>query len=112
MHGHWERCPSCERLDGGLEALVPKKGWMDAPGKLAQLSYRLFDFVLCSRENLRCLRVDAGSFKAERERECHEPLLCSVVEIALDTAPLGIGCGDDPAARGSYLRELRTNLCG
>ena len=38
-------------------------------------------------------------------------MLRPVVEVALDTATLGVGCGDDPAARCSHLRELRPHLC-
>ena len=84
---------------------------MDSSGELAKLGDRLLDFVLCAREDCGCGRVGAGSFEAQRNRECHEPLLRAVVQVALHAAALRIGCSDDSAPRCSNLTELRPHLC-
>ncbi len=83
---------------------------MDASGEFAEFGDRLLDLVLRARENVGSGRVGAGSLETERDGKCHEPLLRAVVKVALDAAPFGVGCGDDPAARCAHLRELRTHL--
>jgi hypothetical protein len=72
--------------------------------ELAELGDRVHDLVLCARENVGCTWIGMGSFEAERERQCHQPLLRSVVEVALDAEALGVGRGDHPTAGRSYLR--------
>ena len=42
----------------------------------------------------------------EREHGLHEPLLCAVVEVALDLPPRRVGGGHDASARGDELRAL------
>ena len=39
------------------------------------------------------------------QRQCHQPLLGSVMQVAFDAAPLGVGRGDDPFAGGLQLGE-------
>ena len=84
---------------------------MDASGELAEFSDRLLDLVLRAREDVGCGPVGVRGLEAERDGECHEPLLRAVVEVAFDAAPLGVGGRDDPAPRGAHLRELRPHLC-
>ena len=60
----------------------------------------------------RSRRVAARRLEAERDGERDEPLLGAVVEVALDPPPLGVGRGDDPAARRAYLGELGAHLGG
>ena len=83
---------------------------MDSPCQLAELDQRGLDVVLCAREEIRCRRVGASRVEAERDGKGHEALLRSVVEVAFDPAPLGVGSGDDPAARRAHLCELSTHL--
>ena len=56
------------------------------------------------------LASPSGSREPERERERDEPLLGSVVEVALEASPLGIGGGNEPGARCPHLGELRAHL--
>ena len=83
---------------------------MNPPGELAQLGDRLLDLVLCARERVRVGRVTTGGREPERERERDEPLLSAVVEVALESPPLGVGGGNEPDARCPHLRELRPHL--
>src|SRR5207249_808242 len=92
------------------KAFVAEKGWVDSPGEVAELGDRLLDLVLCAREYVGCGRVGPRGFEAERYGKGHEPLLRTVVEVALDAATLGVACGDDPAARRAHLRELRAHI--
>jgi hypothetical protein len=61
--------------------------------------------------------VELGALHAELplcdpqlERERDEPLLRAVVEVALEATPLGVTCGNDPAARRAHFGELRPHL--
>ena len=47
---------------------------------------------------------------AERQTDRYKPLLCAVVEVALEPAPLGVARGDDPGTRGLHLLELAAQL--
>jgi hypothetical protein len=42
----------------------------------------------------------------EPDHERNEPLLCAVVQVALDAAPFGVGAGDDARPRGAQLVGL------
>ena len=83
---------------------------MDSAGELAQLGDRLLDLVLRARKHVRARPRRPGCREPERERERDEPLLGAVVEVALDSPPLGVGRGDDPGARRAHLGELRAHL--
>ena len=111
LHRHGQRRPSCQRIDRSLEPFVPEKGRVDSSGQLAQFGNRLLDFVLCAYEDGRRGRVSPGTFEAECDGQCHEPLLRAVVEVPLDPPPFCVGGCDDPAARRAHLGELRTHLC-
>ena len=41
------------------------------------------------------------------QRDGDEPLLCAVVEVALDLSPRAVGGLEDPRARRAHLGELR-----
>ena len=83
---------------------------MNSPGELAQLGDRLLDLVLRARQHIHIVRVTAGSREAECDGEGDESLLRPVVEVALESAPLGICRGDEPDARCPHLGELRAHL--
>ena len=110
FHRDRQRRPPRERLDCRLEPLLAEERRVDPAGELAQLGDRLLDLVLCARQHVRVGRVTTGSREPEREGERDEPLLSAVVEVALDSPPLGIGRGDEPDARRPHLRELRAHL--
>ena len=110
VHRHRQRCSSRERFHGCLETLVPEQRRVDSPCQLAELDERILDVVLCAGEDIRCGRIGASRFEAERDGKGHEALLRSVVEVSFDPAPLGVGSGDDPAARRTHFCELSTHL--
>ena len=83
---------------------------MDSARELPKLRDGALDLVLCARERLSGARVRLRGFEPERDRQGHEPLLGTVVEISLDPAALGIGGRDDAAARGAHLGELGPDL--
>ena len=65
----------------------------------------------CARESAPA--APASDLEASRPSAIdsgHEPLLRAVVEVALDPTTLGVGGGDDPAARRAHLRQLGADL--
>ena len=95
-----------ERLQRGPEAVVAEDGGMDAARQLAQLLDGELGLLARLRDELRGrVRIAVDPRLGEPERDGHgdEPLLRAVVQIALDPAPLGVGGGDDPLARGAQI---------
>ena len=82
---------------------------MDPARELAQLLERLGQLVAGRLELLGQRRVggDAALDHAELERHGDEPLLCPVVEVALEPPPLRVAGGDETLARGAQLGQLR-----
>ena len=86
---------------------------MDAARKVAQLLQREVGLLPRPAD-----QVDRGGVAVDGallghpqvEGERHEPLLCAVVEVALDAAALVVGRGDDARARVLELRHLRGEL--
>ena len=81
---------------------------MDPARELAQLLERLRELVAGGRHELlrqRRVGVDAALDHPQLERDGDEPLLCAVVEVALQPPPFGVAGGDDALARGPQLRE-------
>ena len=85
---------------------------MDAACQPAELRDRLLDLVLLPGERIGSGRINPRRFETERDGKRHEALLRAVVQVALDTATLGVTGGDDPAARGTNLRELGSHHGG
>ena len=87
---------------------------MDAVGERAQLFDRDLELVCRRREQLVDLGVglpaELSLSASELERQRHQPLLCAVVEVALDPAPLLVGRGGDAGTRLLDGVELRSNL--
>ena len=108
---HRERRPPRERLDRRQQSLLSQQGRMNAAGELAQLRDRLVDLVARALEHVRAAAILAPCRDAERQGKRHEPLLGTVVEIAFDSTPLGVGRRDDAGARRAHLGELRAHLC-
>ena len=72
---------------------------MDAPRQIAKLGERLRQLLLCGREQAGSgLGVVAHSRLREMEgdRERDQPLLCAVVEVALDSLASSVRRLDDP----------------
>ena len=79
---------------------------MDAASQLAQLSRRVFEVAEgCVEELVRLTRVvvEACACHPEIEGQLDEPLLRSVVKVALQAAPRRVGRLDDPRPRGLQL---------
>lgn len=75
---------------------------MEASGKLAQLVERQAKLVAGFREGrARGCRVGIELLErdAQRQRERDQALLCTVVEIALETAPRDVAGSNDPRTR-------------
>ena len=90
----------------GSPRFVRMAGWMPRARSRSSFSARL-----ASSPARRTSSAAAGSpvhgallGHAQVQRERHEPLLCAVVQVALDPAPLGVGRGDDARARVLELR--------
>ena len=73
--------PACE-----LPQLT--QGVVELRGRLCQQLVRLLG---CGPE------LRAGD--AQRQRECHQALLCAVVEVSLELPPLLVACAYQPSAR-------------
>jgi hypothetical protein len=74
---------------------------VDAACQLAQLGKPMLELVARAIEHLRelgRLRRHARTCHLERERQRDEPLLCTVVQVALDASTLGVAGRDDPGA--------------
>ena len=73
---------------------------MDAAGKLAQLLVRERRFLLRAFEEFTDVRryLWIGGHASEEKRDCHEALLRTVVQVALDPLALTIGRFDDPGS--------------
>jgi hypothetical protein len=110
FHRDRERRSLRNPLDCRLEPLFAQERRMNSAGELAQLGDRLLDLVLCARQHVGAGRVITWSRKPEGDGKRDEPLLSSVVEVALEAPPLGIGCGHQSAARCSHLGELGAHL--
>jgi hypothetical protein len=50
---------------------------------------------------------ELGAGKTQREREADQPLLGTVVQVALQPPALGVTGGDDPRAGGTQVLQLR-----
>ncbi len=103
-----------ERFQGRRESTVGEHGWVQAAGELAKLVERVFEVVASTRQHrLGRARVVVqrllGHPQAERER--HEALLCTVVQVPFESPPLGDARFDDPGARVPHLVEPGTRLC-
>ena len=110
VDGHRHRAARGERAHGRVQTAVGQHGGVDAAGEVAQLDERLLGLAVRLRdEPLGVHRVLGGPRAAERHRECDEPLLRAVVEVALDPAPLGVGGGDHarPSAALQFIRSGR-----
>ena len=81
---------------------------MDSARELAQLLERLRELIAGRlHQPLRQCGVglDAALDHLQLERHADEPLLCAVMEVALQPPPFGVTGGDDALARGPQLRE-------
>ena len=94
-----------ERLKPGTEPAAGERGRKDAAHEVAELVRRALGVV----ERLvdqRGDRIGAGR-RALRELEgdegAHQPLLCTVMDVALDAAPRLVRRGEDPRAGGDQL---------
>src|SRR4051812_40646968 len=79
---------------------------MDSARRLSQLLQEIVEAFRDTRQlglQLDTLRWDGRLHAVQLERERDQPLLRSVVEIALDSPARLIGGGDDPGAGGSEL---------
>ena len=110
-HGRGDRRPARERAQRGGEAVL-EHGGVDAARELAQLCHRLRELVARGRDELLRRRVvaEAVAEQPELQRDRDEPLLGTVVQVALQPPPLGVAGGDDPLARGLQLGELHMGL--
>ena len=91
------RVPFGERDDGGSEALVAEHGREDAVGERPEVVQRRADLV-------------AGGARAGVEREPHQALLGTVVEIAFQPSAFGVARRDDPRARFAQAGQLSAEV--
>ena len=106
------RRPQDQRLQRGLQSLL-QRGRMDSPRELTQLGQRLRELVAgAGHELLGVARVvaDAALDQRELQRQRDEALLGTVVQVALDPAPLGVRRGDQPLPRRLQLGEAGVGL--
>ena len=79
---------------------------MEAPGKLAELLKRERELLARAGEDARCrlgLRPKLRLGEPQRERQRDEPLLRAIVEVPLESPPLGIGSFDETGSRTTHL---------
>jgi hypothetical protein len=109
-HVDGDRDAAGELGDGRRKTLVRQRGRVDAAGELAELGGRLGEAADRLLEQLgggvrvvTKLRLD----HPQRQSQHHEPLLRTVVKVALDLSTGRILGGDDPRARGLQLGDPR-----
>ena len=86
---------------------------MQPAHELADLLERECELGLGRVDQLRHLGrvgLEAALDQVEMERDGHEPLLGAVVQVALDTAPLGVAGGDDPRPGVGQIPHRATQL--
>ena len=123
------RQPLDERLEGSREAAVGEYGGMDPAGQVAQFAQARVQVIARSGKNSpRTVGVAVELLLQHRqlERRGHQPLLCSIVQVALDPATRLVGRRDQANARrgelvarlgvldgvGDELRELSDPVLG
>ena len=110
---HRHRGAMRERLERGVEPAVAEHCRVDAARQLAQLLERRVELGRGRREQLLGLAGRSrqpGARHPQLQRHRHEPLLGSVVEVALEPAPLA-ECRVHPApALVAQLLDLRPQL--
>ena len=85
---------------------------MDAAGELTELAQGGLNLGVGLVQQLLGLRgvVDARPQQAEADADPEQPLLGSVVEVALEAPPLLVPCADDARTGVAELRELCPQL--
>ncbi len=113
MHGHTAVLGEC--MDGDAETSVGEDGREDPVRELAQLRRRLCEQRVREVEPPDRLEVDARlelrADEAERQPERDQPLLGTVVKVALEPSALGVPGGHDARLGGTQLLEAPTGLC-
>ena len=103
-----------ERGEGGSEPFLGEDRRVDAARERPQLVEGVDHLGVRLGEELvdrrRAAVGEPAAGELEREPDPEQPLLRAVVEVALEAAPLGVACLDDPRARGAHLRELGAQL--
>ena len=86
---------------------------MEAAGELAQLGERKGELVAGGRQGRargRRIGVELRLREPQGQRERDQALLRTVVEVALEAAPLDVTGGDDPGSRRGELLEPGVKL--
>jgi hypothetical protein len=108
-----ERVPARELVDRGGQSVVTEHGRED-PGRqrpevcdgVGQPSFEALERLLDGRVR----RSQAAPRETRLQQERREPLLGSVVQVALDPAALRVGGFDDAGARVAQLQQIRVQL--
>ena len=84
---------------------VRTSGWMPAASsRRSSIAWRA---SAAARASAASARSGAAPRLLDPHQRPHQPLLRAVVQVAADPAPLGVGGGDDPRARGRDLVRLQ-----
>jgi hypothetical protein len=98
-----------QRVDSGGEALFREHRRIEPVCQLSKLSEQLAHLLLRAPE-LRITPPALGDGETDRKRQSHEPLLRTVVQIALEPPAFLVAGLDDASSRGPQLLELRAQL--
>jgi hypothetical protein len=109
LEPHGQRGARRKRAERRREPALGEKRRMQAARELPQLGVCAVHALDRAVEQLRGARrilLERAARQPERVRDEHELLLRAVVEVALDTLPLGVSRSDDPSTRAAELRRL------
>ena len=109
-----DRCGDGEALERCRQALVGERSGKDALRDHAQLVDGLPRYFHGAAQQLGCVRIGvrshAQSDHLQSERQRHQALLGTVVQVTLDATALDIPGGDEPLARCPDVGDARAQL--